>query len=525
MNSERETKGVMREESMIISIARRYLLTGGIALLAAGIGLMPGTAAAEGKDSIVIGWPSDVPSWDPNARTAPDAQPIFKAVFDQPIDQNPDLSLRPNIIKSWSWADDSLSLTVELRDDVLWHNGDKLTAEDLRYTFFERFGKGHKVDTARVWRNVTDIEVVSPTKAVIKFKQPMVTAIQWFTFLASFVVPKNYMESVGVDGFVEKPVGSGPYKLVEYQRNSRIVLERFDDYWGPKPAVKRVIIEIIKDASARVAAVQSGRVDLTVNVPVREALRLNESGSLSGELSPITRVILLQIRNDQGFSDRNIRLAAHHAIDKQAISKAFYNGVAVPLSVVATPGTPGYVDGFTLPYDPKKAVEYLKKAGYGPDNPAKIKMAATNGHFPNDFEIARAIVAMWKKVGIDAELETIEYGKYFELNRGNKLPEATLYTWDNATGDPEMYTGYLLHPKLPFSAWKDMDVGGRVMALFGETDYAKRIQGYKDVNVYAVETGAAIPLLQSVLTVVANKDLQYRKYANGWILPQFMSWK
>ena len=89
---------------------------------------------------------------------------------------------------------------------------------------------------------------------------------------------------------------------------------------------------------------------------------------------------------------------------------------------------------------------------------------------------------MWKKVGIEAELETIEYAKYFELNRGAKLPEATLYSWDNATGDPEIFAGYLLNPKMPFSAWKGMDVGEKVIELFNIADYKKRIEGYRDAE-------------------------------------------
>ena len=114
-------------------------------------------------------------------------------------------------------------------------------------------------------------------------------------------------------------------------------------------------------------------------------------------------------------------------------------------------------------------------------------MAATNGHFPSDFDIARAIVAMWRKVGIEAELEVIEYAKYFELNRGNKLPEVTLYSWDNATGDPEIFAGYLLHPKRPFSAWKGMDVGEKLIEIATIVDYDKRVQAYKEVEKFAIE--------------------------------------
>jgi peptide/nickel transport system substrate-binding protein len=486
--------------------------------------LVGNAAHAQAKDAVTIGWPSDVLSWDPNQRFAPDAQSILKLVFDQPLDQNEKLELIPKLVTKWELAADGMSMTVELRDDVTFHNGDKMTAEDFKYTFFDRIKNGEKLDTANSWKKVKAIEISSPTKAVMQFDSPAPTAPQWLAFLGSYVVPKGYMEKTGADGFRDKPVGSGPYKLVDYQLNSRIVLERNDAYWGPKPKVKRITFDIIKDPSARVAAVQSGQVDLTINVPVREVERLKKEPGLDAEINPITRVILLQVRNDLGFADPNVRLAAHHAIDKAALSKAFYGGAAPPLSVVATPGTPGYLSDYKFEYSVDKAKAALAKSGFSPEKPAQIKLAATNGHFPSDYDIARAIQQMWKKVGIEAELETIEYAKYFELNRGAKLPEATLYSWDNATGDPEIFAGYLLNPKMPFSAWKGMDVGEKVLELFNVADYKKRIDGYRTLNKTAVEAGATIPLLQSVVTVVRKKNLRYAKYANGWILGNTMGW-
>jgi peptide/nickel transport system substrate-binding protein len=490
----------------------------------AGIGAAAPYARAAGNDAATVGWPNDVPSWDPNQRFTPDAQPIFKAVFDQPLDQDPQLKLIPHLIKSWVQAPDGLSLAVELRDDVTFHNGDKMTTEDFRYTFLERPKSGIKLDTANSWKKVQDIVIESPTRATMKFDSPAPTAPQWLAFLGSYVVPKKYIEGQGLDNFLKNPVGTGPYKLTEYELNSRIVLERNDNYWGPKAKIARVTIEIVKDPSARVAAIQSGEVDFTINVPVREVERFEKEPGLAAEIDPITRVILLQMRADLAFADKNVRLAAHHAIDKAALSKAFYGGAAVPLSVLATPGTPGYLTDFTFKYDPSLAKSLLAKSNFGPDNPVKIGFATTNGQFPSDYDIARAIVQMWKNVGIDADLQVIEYAKYFELNRAAKLPETTLYSWDNATGDPEIFSGYQLNPKMPFSPWKDEDIGQRVLGLFSVADYDKRIAGYRDLERYAVENGATLPLLQSVVTVVRKRNLKYTKYGNGWVLPQTLQW-
>lgn len=502
-----------------MEVSRRTLLQSGAALAASRA--LPASAA---EDSATIGWQSDVTAWDPNLRFVPDSQSLFKAVFDQPLDQNPTLKLIPNLVTKWQMAPDARSLDLQFRDDVTFHNGDRMTAADFAWSFLGRTKAGQKLDVAQSMRKLTDIEVVSPTHAIMRFDSPAPTVPVWLAFLGSYVVPKNYMEKIGMEAFATKPIGTGPYKLVEHQMNARIVLERNDAYWGPKPKLRRITIEIIKDPSARVAAIQSGAVDLTIGVPVREVSRLKSLPNLAGELDPVTKLIILQIRNDEGFSDPNIRLAAHHAIDKKALSQAFYGSAAVPVTMLGVPGSPGYIDDYTFAYDPELAKQLLAKAGFGPDKPAKIRMASTNGQFASDYDIARAIVAMWKKVGIEAELEVIEYAKYFELNRGNKLPEATLYTFDNATGDPEIYTGYLLNPKLPFSPWKDMTLGQKVIDAFNIPDDKTRIATWRAINKEAADMGASMPLLQSVQTLVRKKNLNVATYGNGWVLPQTMSW-
>ena len=328
----------------------------------------------------------------------------------------------------------------------------------------------------------------------------------------------------GIDNFLKNPVGTGPYKLAEYELNSRIVLERNDNYWGPKPKIARITIEIIKDTSARVAAIQSGQTDFTINVPVREAERFQKEPGLSAELDPITRVILIQMRADLAFADQNVRLAAHHAIDKAALSKAFYAGAAVPLSVLATPGTPGYLTDFSFKYDPALAKAMLAKSNFSPANPVKIGFATTNGQFPSDYDIARAIVQMWKQVGIDADLADHRIRQIFRAQPRQQIAgddAVQLGQCHRRSGD---FSGYQLNPKMPFSPWKDEDIGNRVLGLFGVADYDKRIAGYKDLERYAVENGATVPLLQSVVTIVRKKNLAFTKYANGWVLPQTLRW-
>ena len=133
---------------------------------------------------------------------------------------------------------------------------------------------------------------------------------------------------MGHDAFLQKPVGSGPYRLVDYVRDSRIVLEAFDKYWGGTRPIRRVTIDIVKDASARVAAIQSGQVDFVYIIPTREVARLGALPGLVGNLYPPTSIVLIQMVNKCIYRDPHLRLAMHHAIDKAALSKAFFAGRA-----------------------------------------------------------------------------------------------------------------------------------------------------------------------------------------------------
>ncbi|MBV8535797.1 MAG: ABC transporter substrate-binding protein [Alphaproteobacteria bacterium] len=483
-------------------------------------------SAEAAKDSLVIAYPFDVPSWDAVAYTIPLAMPVFASVFDQPLTYTPDLKLVPNAVKAWSWVgSDGLALAVELRDDVQFHNGDQLTTADFKFSFQERQAADPKLATAGVWRNIKDIEIQSPTKAVMHFSSPKPTAPPWLAYLGSFILPKAYFEKVGKDGFLQKPVGSGPYTVVEFQQGARIVLEANAKYWKGAPKLKRVTIQTVKDPTARVAAVQSGQADITTQIDIREAQRLSKTPGLAAQITPVTEIFLLQVGNVDAFKDQNVRLAAHHAIDKAALSKAFFGGAALPLSVFAPPKTPGYVEGFKFAHDPKESVALLAKSGFSPQKPVKIHFNTTKGVFPSDYEMAQAIAAMWKKVGIDADLQVIELTQYYELNHSGKMPEATLYRWGNDTGDPEIYTGYILNPKLQFSAWKSDDMGERIGRLFNETDEAKRLEGYREVNKFAVEQGYAMPLLQGVSTVAYHNDVAYKPFANGWIYPPALAKK
>jgi peptide/nickel transport system substrate-binding protein len=148
-----------------------------------------------------------------------------------------------------------------------------------------------------------------------------------------------------------------------------------------------------------------------------------------------------------------------------------------------------------------------------------VPFLTTNGTFPNDYDMARAITGMWQRVGIQADLQEIMISKAISEMDTSKLTGCLLYSWANATGDPEVYTGYMLNPALPFSVWKQPELGDRITQLFAETDNAKRIDGYRALDREASEKSWHIPLLQSVATLAWRKGLDVKTFDNGLVLP------
>ncbi|MDE1186862.1 MAG: ABC transporter substrate-binding protein [Pantoea sp.] len=476
--------------------------------------------AATPRDSVTIAYPVDVLNWDAIAFSSLQAMSLLKSMNAQPFTISPTGSVEPELATDFKWlGSDGLAFEVTLRDDVTFHNGDKLTSDDFKFTFLDRCKADKTLALGAIWKPIVGIDTPSPTRAIVHLGTPMAAAKQRLAYTAAFIQPRKYFEQVGREEFLKRPIGAGPYRLVEYQRDSRAVFEAYENYWRGPAKIKRVTVDIVKDDTARVSAVQAGKADIAVNLPIREVERLGKAPGLTGLIKPTPDIYTIQMVNTGPWTDKNVRLAAHHAINKEALSKAFFGGVAPPIWTPSGPGTPAYAPDFKLEYSQAKAKSLLAASGYSPDKPVKVKFITTTGGGPSDYDIARAIVQMWKAVGIDADLRAIDVSQFASLSMTNKLDAPCLYVWQNGMGDPSMYSGSMLHPDKPFSTWKSDDLREPLNKLEAELDYEKRIGGYRDLDIWAAQQGYSLTLLQSVSTTVYRKGLNFVPYNNGWMLP------
>jgi len=504
-----------------MQLTRRGLVVGGLALTAAGSLGGFGPAGAQAKP-LTIAFNVNLPSWDPTVGPSavnPTIQALYQSVFDQYIGQKPDLSFTGGLIEGWGWNDDKTKIFLDVRKGVTWHDGSPFTPEDVVWSL-ERAGRAETGNPIQfVWAKIGNF-AIDGQRVTADVKEFEPTLFKWMAFLTGYVLPKAYYTKVGPEGFEQKPIGTGPYMVDQFERNAFLRLKANPNYWGGKPAIETVIFKFVTDASARVAEIESGAADVTLEIPYEEYDRLKAKKGLKGVATPVSDIGMIFITDVEPMLDKRVRLAAATSIDKKALVDRLLRGYGVPLDTLQTPEYEAYDASIKVPYDVAKAEAMLKEAGFSKDKPVKFKIQTTRGFKPKDYEMVQAIVGMWRRIGIEADIEVYEIAKHYELRAAHKLAPAAFYNWGNSIGDPSTSTGFAMFGPSPHCAWKGQDTVERIGPLWGEKDEARRIAGYKAVDRYIAENGLVIPLLQYVQPIVFRDTLTVTPYVSGSLQPQ-----
>ncbi|MGO4853051.1 ABC transporter substrate-binding protein [Phaeovulum sp. W22_SRMD_FR3] len=503
-----------------MTLNRRDFLTRSAAL--GGLAVLPFGAQAQAAGDLTIAYNVAAQSWDPTTGPAavnPALQSLYLAVFDRYVDQAPDLSFGPGLLTDWGYSEDKTRIHLTVRDGVTWHNGDAFTPEDVVWSLERAADPATGNPMQFMWAKIGNFSVDGQviTADVREFEPAL---FKWMAFLTAYVLPKAYYEKVGAEGFEAAPIGTGPYRIEAFERGAYVRLRANPTYWGGVPAFETVTVKFVTDAASRVAEIESGNAQVTSNMPYEEYDRLIALPGLSGIAQPITDIGMIFLNDIDVMLDKNVRLAAHYAIDKQLIIDRLLRGYGRPLSTLEVPGYAAYDETIVVDYNPDKARDLLAASGYSPEKPVTFTIQTTRGFKPKDYEMVQAIVGMWRKVGIEAEIEVYEIAKHYELRAADTLAPAAFYNWGNSIGDPSTSTGFAMFGPSPHSVWDSADLVGMIAPLFSEPDEEKRIAGYKAVSRHIAEEGYVIPLLQYVMPIVFDSTLNVTGYASGDLLPQ-----
>ena len=506
-------------------LSRRSLLKASAATVTfAATGSFASMVAAQAIDDLVIAYNVNLPSWNPTVGASavnPTIQTIYQSVFDQYIAQDTDLTQKPGLLTDWGWNDDYTKVHMTVREGVTWHDGSPFTPEDVVWSLERAADPENGNPIQFLWSTIGNFTIDGQTITgdVLSFDP---TIFKWMSFLTGYILPKAYMEKVGADGFEDAPIGTGPYMVEKYERNAFVRLKANENYWGGAPEFKTVTIKFVTDAAARVAEVESGNAHVTLEVPYEEFDRL-KAGKLEGVAKPISDIGMIFFNDIDVMLDPNVRKAAVMAVDKQAIVDRLLSGYGVPIDTLQTPDYMAYDPSIKTPYDPEGAKALLAKSGYSTDNPVKFTIQTTRGFKPKDYEMIQAIVGLWRRVGIEAEIEVYEIAKHFELRAADKLAPAAFYNWGNSIGDPSTSTGHSMFGPSPHSVWDGQDLIDMMIPLWGEPDEAKRIAGWKKVDAYIAEEALVLPLLQYVQPILHAPGVKVVPSASGVLAPALMT--
>jgi peptide/nickel transport system substrate-binding protein len=325
------------------------------------------TAAPKGQMTWAIHFTIAPTFWEPGETAGITSFLFLYALHDALVKSMPGNPQAPSLAESWNESEDGRTYEFKLRQGVTFHNGDPLTAEDVKFSL-ERY---HGIGAILFKDKLQAVEIVDPHLVRIHLKEPWPDFMTYLGTPATsvgWIVPKKYLEQVGDDGFKKHPIGAGPYKFVSQKEGIELVLEAYEGYWRNTPHVKTLILRSIPDDATRLAMLKTGEADIAYAMMGSTAEEVKRDPKLTLAYSYGQGIFFL-IFNEQGdpkspWHDLRVRQALNYAIDRQALSDEQTLGASPPTGNIVARAFEFALPIEAYPYDPGKAKQLLKEAGY-----------------------------------------------------------------------------------------------------------------------------------------------------------------
>jgi peptide/nickel transport system substrate-binding protein len=326
----------------------------------------------------------------------------------------------PGLAESWSASRDGLTHDFVLRKGVKFHNGDVMTADDVKFSIERYRGAAAKL----LKDKIAGVDTPDAHRIRIRLKEPWPDFMTFFATPATgvtWIVPRKYVERVGDEGFKKAPVGAGPYKLVSFTPGVELVLEAFDGFWRKTPGVRRLVLRVIPDEATRLAMLKRGEVDIAYSLrgPLAEEVKRTPTLKLAPTLIPATFWVDFTAEQwdpRSPWHDRRVRLATALAIDRKSVSQAETLGFSkMASSIIPTPYE-FYWPAPAFPYDPDRARKLLAEAGY--PNGLDAGDYTCDASYAN---LGEAVLNGLNAVGIRARLRTMERAAFLSQWREKKI--------------------------------------------------------------------------------------------------------
>jgi peptide/nickel transport system substrate-binding protein len=342
-----------------------------------------------------------------------------------------------------------------LRKGVTFHNGEPFDAASVKFSFERVFFPETKSNQKGWYSTIDRVEVVDDYTVDIITKKPDPVLPARMTLLG--IVPPKMLKDPGAK-IAMNPVGTGPFQFVKWVRDDQIVLKANEKYWDGAPAIKELIFRAMPETQSRLAALQTGEIDIATNIPPDLAEGLKGKGNFDFKSVLSTRVIHLQMHKDKDpLAKQKVRQAINYAIDKDSIIKNILSGYGEKIpSLVPKPVFGFDADLKPYPYDPQKAKQLLAEAGY--PNGFDIVMNGPSGRYMRDKEVCQAIAGQLGQVGIRVNLKLPEWGTYASNIYSHKTDPLWFIGWSNPALDPDQFLWPTTHSNEPVSRTNDPEL-------------------------------------------------------------------
>lgn len=445
-----------------------------------------GTAGSEYADTINYGINVDTSTLDPQVENDNNSEQILRQMYETLLmasDEGP----QPWLAESWSCSDDNLTWTFNLRHGVKFHDGSEMTADDVIATF-QRAKEYQLGRTATGFSAISSFEKVDEYTVNITTNEPYGALGAVMTDPVFSIMDDATIEKYGLDiaTALEAENGTGPYKLVSWDFNNELCMESFPDYWGGEPPTKYLNFKTIPDSSARLIALQTGQVDVIEKFTQEDLETLRNTNGVVAETHNNNGFRIFQFGcNDPIISDTKVRQALVYAVDKQAVLDALYGDTAHQATNVIGEGVFGYTNLGIIEQDQEKARQLLAEAGYPDGFDTKI---VTTPRYEKGVEMAEVVKAQLAEVGVNAEIEVVEWSSFVPHVDG-LTPEE--FDWPifimgcgSMTGDADsalrgLFTTTETGTNIRnYGFYSNSEVDELIYAAAAETDQVKRAEYY-----------------------------------------------
>lgn len=457
---------------------------------------------------------ADVTSLDPHQGKETPAVQVNTQIFDTLVTVDPETNeVVPQIAESWEQMDDQ-TYVFKIREGIKFHDGSDLTAEDVKFSL-DRARNSAAV--SYIVNFIEEVTVDDDHTVTVKTTAPYAPTLRNLAIPFAAIVPKAVVEA-DENAFILNPVGSGPYKFVEWNQGDHVTLKAFDDYYAGKPETENLIMKVIPETSQRTIALETGEVDLAYDLAVNDIPKVNSDDKLTVyEIPSLTCWYVSMNMNKKPFDNPKVREAMSMAIDRQTIIDTINAGSGQTADSIIAPAVFGYYSTGVKEYNPTKAKELLAEAGY----PNGFSTTLWVNDNQSRIEMCQAMQAMLLEVGVQCNLEVLEFGSFISRTTAGDH-DLAYFGWTTSSGDAD-YSYYSLEHSTQQGAagnrsfLADPDVDKLIEEARSNTNEEERKELYKELAIKLDEINNNIPVYYSSINVGANKKVEgFVMDANGY---------